>query len=922
VKESNVSNLTRTFAVLSLLAPASAYPLGIGEIKLHSALNQNLDAEISLMLSGGERISDVKVSLAPPDKFDERGVPWSYFLSSISFEPSVRPDGSAVIKVRSREALKEPILDLLLQVTWPKGTSYRQFSLMVDPPAAYVQPVVPVTRVPEALASAPTIPAPTVPRTPSTYIPEPRAEAPDSVAGEPKPVVRRVPKDDIVKGVYGPTRRNDTLWAIAEKASRPYKVSVEQMMIAIYQANPKAFYKDNVNALQARVKLKIPEREAVVKLSRQEALAEFNRQREAWKNRSQPVSTEVAEAVQKKETPSEKPIENQLTLAAPAEATVAEKAIITPGQEQNAAKSEAGKAEVGAGDSKASEEMQERMAALEQQLAKMQAILAIKEQQLAVLQNQVQQVPKTPAAAPAQTSPAESAAVPVQQAQPSPAAVAQPTAGEGQSAKPEAPAIAQEQPVQPPQPAPKAEAAAKPPVAKKPANRPAPAPEPVEEPLPLELIGFGGAGAGVMALLGFFWWRRRKMASEASLNTESMFSPSIIYKAPESESTFSVPLVNENTAYDVNPVGESSFLSEFTPSDFDAFDSDQGEIDPISEADVYLAYGRYQQAEELMRTAIASHPDRDECKLKLLEIYYAAENKAGFEAFAKELSEAGKNRDSVFWEKVSEMGREICPDSELFSLQSAPLSSADSPVDNQPEPVSLAKQDVPEQNDFDMPFDTDFDLAGFDTSLAENNEPPQASAPVADQDFTDLELEGFSLGQAAEQDEPRNNASIDFDLDKLGDFAGESEVLESRAESADLQFPTDSKEFDFESLDFDTEFNAAEKTKEDEETLALDQFSPTTESADDKQGIALGDDFNFDFDFSTVGSDESEDDPIEVTGFGDLTDMDELETKLDLARAYRDMGDNESARDIVSEVLEKGSAEQKKLAQVLLDELM
>ncbi len=68
--------------------------------------------------------------------------------------------------------------------------------------------------------------------------------------------VRQAPKDDIVKGVYGPTRQNDTLWAIAEKAGRPYKVSVEQMMVAIYQANPKAFYKDNVNALLAKVKLK------------------------------------------------------------------------------------------------------------------------------------------------------------------------------------------------------------------------------------------------------------------------------------------------------------------------------------------------------------------------------------------------------------------------------------------------------------------------------------------------------------------------------------------------------------------------------------------------------------------------------------------------------------------------------------------
>lgn len=925
MKESNVSNLTRTLAVLSLLAPASAYPLGIGEIKLHSALNQNLDAEISLMLSAGERISDVKVSLAPPDKFDERGVPWSYVLSSISFEPSMRPDGSAVIKVKSREALKEPLLDLLLQVTWPKGTSYRQFSLMVDPPAAYAQPVVPVTRVPEVIASAPVVSAPSAPKA-SAYIPEPHPVIPDPVPLAPKPV-RHAPKDDIIKGVYGPTRRNDTLWAIAEKVSRQYKVSVEQTMIAIYQANPNAFYKENVNALQARVKVKIPPREAVIKLSQQEALDEYNRQKEAWKNRSQPVSSEVAkapEAVQKKETPSEQPIENQLTLAAPAEATVAEKTVITPGQEQNASKTEADKAETETANTKANEEMQERMAALEQQLAKMEAVLAIKEQQLAALQNQAQQAATPPITPPL---PAGQAAGAVAQAQPAPVTAPQPSsdpASADQTAKPTPALPTQEQPAQLPQPvSEQASAVQKPAAAKKPVSRPVPVPEPVEEPLPLELIG--GAGAAFLSLLGFFWWRKRKTASEESINTESLFSPSIIYKGPESDSTLSVPVLNENTAYDVNPVGESSFLSEFTPSDFDAFDTDQGEIDPISEADVYLAYGRYQQAEELMRSAVTNYPDRDECKLKLLEIYYAAENKAGFEAFAEELSVAGKRRDPIFWEKVVEMGHEICPDSSLFSLKTSTVAQTENFVTGEPEPIKLAKQDEPRLDDFEMPFDTDFESPAFDTAFAENVEPAQAVAPVSkadDSNFADFDLASFSLDEAVDQDEPRNNQSIDFDLDKFTGLDLKSEAQVSPDDLADLEFSADKNDFDLDSINFDTGFAVADKSNDDAETFGIAQLNLAKESVNGKQEIALDDDFNFDFDFSTLGNDESEDDPVEISGVSDLTDMDELETKLDLARAYRDMGDNESAKDIVSEVLEKGSSEQKKLAQVLLDELM
>ena len=137
-------NLTKTIAAVSILAPASAYPLGIGDIKLHSALNQNLDAEIALILSADEDISDVKVRLASPEKFDEAGVPWSYFLSKIKFEAVVRADGSTIVKLSSKEAYREPFLDFLLEVSWANGNLYREFTVLIDPPVAYTQPVIPV----------------------------------------------------------------------------------------------------------------------------------------------------------------------------------------------------------------------------------------------------------------------------------------------------------------------------------------------------------------------------------------------------------------------------------------------------------------------------------------------------------------------------------------------------------------------------------------------------------------------------------------------------------------------------------------------------------------------------------------------------------------------------------------------------------
>jgi len=121
LKESGVRHLTKTLAVVSFLLPASAYPLGIGEIKLHSALNQNLDAEIALVLSPGEKPADIKVSLASPDKFDETGIPWSYFLSKLRFQTIDTGNNRVLVKITSKDVLKEPFLDFLLQLSWPKG---------------------------------------------------------------------------------------------------------------------------------------------------------------------------------------------------------------------------------------------------------------------------------------------------------------------------------------------------------------------------------------------------------------------------------------------------------------------------------------------------------------------------------------------------------------------------------------------------------------------------------------------------------------------------------------------------------------------------------------------------------------------------------------------------------------------------------
>jgi pilus assembly protein FimV len=137
MKKSNVRHLTTALTAAACLAGSpSSFALGIGEMHLQSSLNQNLQAEISLILSEGEKGSDFQIGFASNTKFDEAGIPWSLFLSKIKFK-TVTENGKTVIKLNSTEVLKEPFLDFLLEVKSSKGTLYREFTVLVDPPNAY-----------------------------------------------------------------------------------------------------------------------------------------------------------------------------------------------------------------------------------------------------------------------------------------------------------------------------------------------------------------------------------------------------------------------------------------------------------------------------------------------------------------------------------------------------------------------------------------------------------------------------------------------------------------------------------------------------------------------------------------------------------------------------------------------------------------
>lgn len=921
-------NLTKALTVVSLLAPVSGYSLGIGDIRVRSALNQNLSAEIALVVSHGENPANIKVSLAPPEKFDEAGVPWSYFLSKIKFQPVVKPNGSMVIKVTSREALKEPFLNFLLEVSWPKGNLYREFTVLVDPPADYQQPA---------------YQEPAYPLT-SNYENYPPQQAEYVPRHRPARHTSR-PQHNAVGGYGGQivTRRNDTLWKVAERA-RGAGVSVEQMMIALYEKNSHAFYQQNVNALSAGKTLKIPEKAVVQQTSRQEALAEFGRQNDAWNNNRSGIPSGESQLAK------EDTVDNQLKLEAPTEATVGQNEAVAPASEQASGTKSSGipdaqqQAATGKESAKATapvdDALQSKVAALEKQMAMMQELIALKDKQLAELQNSIR------AAVPATQT------LPTQSTLPAPVSTAEPKTGQLTPAP-----ITTEQAAQA-QTAPAQVKPAQPIISPKPVVKPViktveQAGPAIEQSSPTLLWILGGLGTVLLFLFGWLLRRRLKIAQE--IESESMFGNYSSIRNNDSKWPLST-VIRKTGAAAGAVTAESSFLNDFKASDFESFESfnvDHGDIDPIAEADVYLAYGRYQQAEDLIRQTLKDTPDRDECKLKLLEIFHANSSKDAFERYATELAEAGKKEDRNFWAKVTELSKDMFPDSALFS-SSTPSNIAvfgaesEALTENVLFDTSATWQDAAINPIHEAEHlgaatfevsDNQAETSHFDATYQEPaiQDKPKPVADISESqgkapDFNPASFESDLSGQQND-DEVLN---FDFEPYPGSTKRPESEVdsfastntLANSAQELQIDDLVDKGEFEAYEFDFNLDKTETNKPAKTEPVQASDTWNPDQTidfSFDDiPETDTFGNDtidFNFDLESPLTGFDKPADQD-QGLGVSDLTDMDEMETKLDLAKAYIDMGDAESAKDIIGQVLEKGTAEQKKTAQTLMDDLI
>jgi pilus assembly protein FimV len=995
--------------------------LGIGDIRLHSALNQSLDAEIPLALSSADSLSDIKVSLAGPEDFAKAGIERHYYLSKLQFR-AVQSPGGYVIKVSSRDAIREPFISFLVEVNWPQGRMLREFTMLLDPPSTMPEetmaetapyqverPIRQYERVAEISRSG-------------EAAPPGRRSARRSVATAPRQAVApSVPipppsADQLTSETYGPVRRNETLWSIAKSISSDPSLTHEQMVMALFRANPQAF-SGSINGLKAGSTLRIPTREFIAQLNPQQAQAEFSRQQGMSSGRLVANRGPEPGAEAEGEAP-----QGQLKLLAPSDSkTKGQNAVA--GDETSGSRGKGDLAlEVAETAKQENEELRSRLTQLEQKLAAMQRVLTLKDEQLASLK-----APEQPATAPSKPAPqSEQPAarpVPAQQSAPAPTPsqpavqapkpLSQPeTAKPSESASPATttqatpsttttqatPSATPAQATPPATPAQTtAPAQATPPAAPSqtipsatssqttpPAvpkqsvspsqPRPKPAAPPAAHPaakaddsgLPVDPT-YLGVGAAVLGLVAWLLKRRRNaMIAE----TES------ILLAAERESLQSAQASASKAtepAFEPMVPSKTSFLSEFTPSDFDALAADTDEVDAISEADVYLAYGRYKQAEDLIRHSIAQHPERDDYKLKLLEIYYATENRSAFENYALELKAQRKDAQRDLWAKVEEMGRELVPTSSLF--QASPASRQEKTAKRSSNTAkSLASLDLSDDLIEDLkrfeieiaePVPSSYgesDVIPLEFGAAEEKAAAPAEKPREENQRAPLAAESrfgqaapaekpseanqrapavaeSRIGQVAPDEKPNeanHHAPLDFDIASL-DFTRSSEDSENKppVEEETPEIPENLIPFDL------AEAPAAVQEEpspipSDEETLEDILSSLTGSVTQEETGNKLANpDQNLGGSESALslfepGSGleleeesytESELNDAAMDPYAESADIDQIETKLDLARAYADMEDEDSASEILYEVLANGNEKQQAEAKILLDKM-
>jgi pilus assembly protein FimV len=974
--------------IAGLLAlPISAWPAGLGKLSLQSGLGQPLSAEIELTSIQPGELDSLTARLADQRTYAQNRIEFGSALSRVRVALERRGD-RPILRVTSAQPINEPFLDLLIELNWSTGRLLREYTFLLDPPGfTTTSSVDPAPAIPTQPVAAPPAAAPA----PAAA---PRAAAPAETVGSGIAAAKGAPAGD----TYGPVKRGETLGKIAAQV-KPDGVTLEQMLAALYRANSQAFDGNNMNRLRAGGVLKVPKAEEATAIPRADAMKEIRVQAADWRG----YRDRLASAAPTSEGEGVRSVTGaRISTAADsagASGAGSDRLMLSKGDASGGGSGGiAARAESATASQKALAEANSRVVDLEKQVRDLQRLLelkssALQSQQAAAEQAKGAATKSAPAAAAATaTAPAASAPPPVAASSPAVAptptqtitptsttpAVATPdtTAAKapepssdalkaaGDAAKEAALADAAKADAAKAEKA-KAAAAAKAEAdaakaekatAKQALKPPATQQEPsfLDDLMgsPMLLVG-GGAAVG-LGLVAWMLARRRR-------STATKFEDSIGAGTDIRTST-----VFGNTGGGVVNTGDNSLVSDFSREGLGNIDT--GEVDPIAEAEVYLAYGRDNQAEEILKDALGKTPDRQEIRLKLLEIYAQQNKPSAFEDVAKEIHAATNGAGEV-WAKSAQLGRGLDPANPLYedkgegAVADTRAALADLGAPDPQAKVAAAVEKTASETNLDIPDSPRKEVFVMPPALmlpetqsgpASTSGPATLSAPLAA-----AAAASVAAAAAPQASALHERAPLDFKLDSPPEPAPQATTPAMDFVTLDgpitltgattLSGPSTLAGVTLASPSVDIwgEKPLAAVNEKIEVTpgapgdrpppltpsdikspsvaaavaagdATLEGFSPMTTSTVTRAPQPAGKLELDKLDLSFDPNRKVTEDPTPSVLDGQWHDA---ATKLDLAKAYQEMGDVDGAREILQEVMQEGDAAQKQEAQTFLEKL-
>ncbi|MFJ7009166.1 FimV/HubP family polar landmark protein [Pseudomonas putida] len=908
-----IRKLVLAMAAASALSSGMANALGLGELTLKSAQNQPLDAEIELLDVRDLKAAEVAPSLAPPEEFSKAGVAFPTYLEDLTFTPVINPNGKSVLRVTSSQPLPGPVVKFLVQVMWPQGRLLRDYGVLLD---------------------------------------QAKAQGDKPAAGNVTPATTGASNYT--------TQRRDTLWQIAARNTQGG--SIQQTMIAIQALNPDAFIGNNINQLKVGQVLRLPDQQQIQNIAQGEANSEVAEQYAAWRE-GRRLGPRARQLDATRRGAAE---------AAPSRIAQGDNLrLVSPGNQAGAGQAKALSDKLAVAQEsldtsrRDNDELKSRMTDLQSQLDKLQRLIELKNDQLARLEGQGAAAPAVAAAAPAQAAEAAQPAV-----KPAPAAVD--TA---------------------PKPAP--------------ASQPGSALDQVlGNPWLLWLIA--GSSILVLALLLWLLARKRKAQQEAEkhlrmaraleeeqgtgFDNDSESLDGVEISEPSVTLSPAVVAASAAAAVAAEKVAAPAAEAEREPEPY---------ADPhaalLAEVDQCLAEGRLNRATELLEPAVDAAPERDDLRLKLMDVYARQGDQSAFAEQERKLQASEHNTAQVAGLKerypamlglaaaglgaaalAAEMDEQYVQEL-LHDEPEAPVVADVVPdempefepqVEAEPEVVAQAEPEAEldafeevstldasglDEQGLDSAFDLSLgeDLAEQDPLAAPLLDEPAPQEPVPDelviaepvldepaleevqpeeQPFAvdaDLQADAdadFEAMLAQAEPQPAVDLS-DFDLDVSEpvapaapaaaqeapvDVAAELAAFDSVPEFdpvSDFDMPSD---FDL-SLSLEDDSPAAKSfaSELDDVNAELDKLSQSLESPSLEPHFTSED-----------AAAQPEPEPLDDLDFDFFSGSDEVATKLDLARAYIDMGDNQGARDILDEVVKDGDDSQRQEAEDMLSRLV